>query len=594
MPLTVAVGFPSSAFTLYLYTKSIKNFGAKITLRLSNIACILIFLFIFIFSGRLKNDLGSQIMIVCFYAFREIYVSLLSSQQWAFISTTLDRTTSSYLVSFSGIVSIASAVGGCTVVQLVNVGGVRGLLLTTLIAVVLGLICAELAHQTSEVEQLQKVNKFSDQSESTTTASSATSSSSATPSTSGHHQSSQASQTAQHHHSSHTKSVKSGFWLDSWNLIWKNKILQILFFEAVTHQFCSNMLNLMFHNGLRHSTEMNEIKAKMVGRFFATVNVIASLLQCFFFPLIMSPTTLPTIMRYLPFIVLTAVLLGVFHPGTISVMLGFGTIKILEYSCMHSASEMIYMPLGYELRYVGKELIKFFGQKLGKSISSVLLSVLISRLKLSLALQSLLGAILTMIWGVTIYQLADFLAERERTGTHVTFCDDVVDHTGVPSSCSSNRTRTKSEELRLNTSRSMPLFELPDDEEDEAIFFKDIGLSDDQQPEDFFYGQFQDNDSTRSSPSPSAATDPMNQPEEFVLPEESSKFATNLNSSAKLRRRGSPDFSKERDKEQEDEEGTQKKEMTVDYFTFVFRTLKATPIISMFIPGRFFEAAEKH
>ena len=39
----------------------------------------------------------------------------------------------------------------------------------------------------------------------------------------------------------------------------------------------------------------------------------------------------------------------------------------LEYSIMTSATEMIYMPMGHEHRYLGKELIRFFGHRMGKS-----------------------------------------------------------------------------------------------------------------------------------------------------------------------------------------------------------------------------------
>ena len=72
------------------------------------------------------KGLAAQISIVLFYAFREIYVSLLSTQQWAFIASLLDSSTSSYMVKFSGIVSISSAIAGCTIELLVSVWGLRG------------------------------------------------------------------------------------------------------------------------------------------------------------------------------------------------------------------------------------------------------------------------------------------------------------------------------------------------------------------------------------------------------------------------------------------------------------------------------------
>ncbi len=88
------------------HLRSIKRLGSKLTLRLSNLACIIMFIFMVVYCNNLKG-LSGKCAVVAFYALREIYISLLSSQQWAFISTTLDKSTSTYLVSFSGIVSAA-------------------------------------------------------------------------------------------------------------------------------------------------------------------------------------------------------------------------------------------------------------------------------------------------------------------------------------------------------------------------------------------------------------------------------------------------------------------------------------------------------
>jgi hypothetical protein len=80
-------------------------------------------------SNRIKG-LGGQIAVVIFYSFREIYVSLISTQMWAFIATTLTAADSSYMVNFSGAVSISSAVGGCMVESLVSRWGVKGYFLS--------------------------------------------------------------------------------------------------------------------------------------------------------------------------------------------------------------------------------------------------------------------------------------------------------------------------------------------------------------------------------------------------------------------------------------------------------------------------------
>jgi hypothetical protein len=119
------------------------------------------------------------------------------------------------------------------------------------------------------------------------------------------------------------------------------------------------------------------------------------------------------VLKKIPFIVFISVILGVVKPGLISVMLGFGTIKVLEYSIMTAASEMIYMPMGHDVRYLGKELIKFFGHKLGKSAASLVLSACVAKFEPSLSTQSVWGAVFTLCWGLTMIQLARYLTERD-------------------------------------------------------------------------------------------------------------------------------------------------------------------------------------
>jgi ATP/ADP translocase len=369
------------------------------------------FVFMILCCNNLSGFSG-KCTVIAFYALREIYISLLSSQQWAFMSTTLDKSTSSYLVSFSGVVSVASAIGGCTVENLVTLGGVKGLLLTSLVATVIGLVTSEIA--SSMALQYQKDRELLNEQKLA-----AGLSPYHTPKQSSDNLEGLAKSTSTNFLSTEKQPAtkpeqkqKQGFLKDSWELFCNYPILQILFFEAITHQICTNMLNIMFHNSLRAESMDNELKAKLVGRFFATVSVVSCGLQCFVLPTMLTQQSLPRVLMYLPCTVFATVMIGVVHPGLISVMLGFGTMKVLEYSIMHSASEMIYVPLGHEVRYVGKELIKFFGHKLGKSAASLVLSFLISRIQPSLMFQSIWGGAFSIIWAVSIFWLCSHLVDR--------------------------------------------------------------------------------------------------------------------------------------------------------------------------------------
>ncbi len=405
LPLTIALGTPISGLILYLYTKSIKSNGSRVTMRISNLVCLLILGMITHFNSGKMTGLFGKVIIITFYAFREIYVSLLSTQQWAFIATSLDKTTSSYIVTFSGVVSIASAIGGFAVEQLVKIGGVQTLLLSSCLCVLACFVLGEIAFQMRPHE----INVFS-----SPAAAAVPSDDSVVSDATGKDTASSSVRSNASADTSQTSKKKSNFMLDSWNLIWKHRILQLLLVEGVVHQLCTNMLNMMFLNGLRKEVAEDSVRAMLVGRFFASVNIVVCALQIFVLPTVLSQASLPRVLTKVPLIVMCAAALGVVRPGIISVMLGFGVIKVLEYSVMTAASEMIYVDMGHEVRYLGKELIRYFGHKMGKSAASLVLSGMVAQFDPSLGTQSLWGAGLSLCWAYSMYQLANHLWERNR------------------------------------------------------------------------------------------------------------------------------------------------------------------------------------
>jgi hypothetical protein len=344
------------------------------------------------------TGLMGKTIIIIFYAFREIYVSLLSTQQWAFIATSLNKSTSTYIVSFSGVVSIASAVGGFAVEQLVTIGGVQLLLLSSCVSVLACFVLGEIAFQMRPHENVVFSSSFIPTEYNVTIDATGEN----------------ITKLSIHNGKHLTQKKKSNFVLDSWNLIWKHRILQLLLVEGVVHQLCTNMLNMMFLNGLKKEVTQDSVRAMLVGRFFASVNIVVCALQIFVLPIVLSQASLPRVLTKVPLIVMCVAALGVLRPGITSVMISFGVIKVLEYSVMTAASEMIYVDMGHEVRYLGKELIRYFGHKMGKSAASLLLSGLIAQFDPTLRTQSLWGAGLSLCWAYSMYQLANHLWERNR------------------------------------------------------------------------------------------------------------------------------------------------------------------------------------
>lgn len=374
---TVIIGSPIGALVLYLYTNSIKKNGIYWTMLISNISCIFILALVTIVYNMLQGFWG-RLVVLFFYSFREIYVTLISTQQWSFIATVLNKSKSSYMVQYSGLISITSAFGGLLVEYIVGFGGVRALLFMALVAAVLSCVFDEIAY--CIVSDFHKTKALM-------------------------------SPQIKHEEQKLKKDVsnqKQNFWMSATQLILSNETLRILFYEALAHQWCANMLNLIFYDGLRQSIPDGSLRAVVIGRFFATVNGIASVLQCFVLPYLLSTQTLPQFLIAIPLLVFIAIIYSFVDTNALFLKdtIAFGTVKVLEYSIMTSATEMMYMPLDYEKRYIGKEFIRFFGHRLGKSAASITLSTMNAKLQWSHFTQSRIGILLVIIWEVVMISLA--------------------------------------------------------------------------------------------------------------------------------------------------------------------------------------------
>jgi len=95
-------------------------------------------------------------------------------------------------------------------------------------------------------------------------------------------------------------------------------------------------------------------------------------------------------------------------------MFAFGSLKVLEYSILTSASEMIYMPMGQDVRYLGKELIRFFGHRMGRSVASLALSTLTAHFRPITTTQSMWCGSTIVLWLTTMCGLSLHLWTRDK------------------------------------------------------------------------------------------------------------------------------------------------------------------------------------
>ena len=370
---TITAGFPLSAIALYAVHYVSMAFGVRHTLRLSHLFTICVIAVMAAFSKSLlststrisANGLNwGKLSVICFYCFREIYVGIIATQNWSFVKIPYDL-----LVKFAGLVSVASVIGSICVEFLAKQGGVQVLLVVGIIVQCVAWVFAEASFATGQES---------------------------------HHNSSgeEASPTL--------KKTKS-FYVESSDLMAKNTTLQLLLLEAILHQGCSNLLNQLFYDGLRRHISSDTGRAVLIGRFFAVINFLSCILQCVVVPLVMTPRLMPSFLTAVPIIVLVATAATFTNESLLSVMLGFGCMKVLEYSVMTSAMEMIYMPMGHEVRYLGKELIRFFGHRLGKSGTSLMLSAASAHFRPTVRTQSIWSTSVAAMWGASMFLLSQNL-----------------------------------------------------------------------------------------------------------------------------------------------------------------------------------------
>ena len=89
-------------------------------------------------------------------------------------------------------------------------------------------------------------------------------------------------------------------------------------------------------------------------------------------------------------------------------------MKVLEYSARRMLDEMVYVPLDFESRFVGKEIIGVFGYRFGKSLMSLSLSGLTSAFgNFSLQQLSILSNFAALIWAKAAWDLSSLVPTRK-------------------------------------------------------------------------------------------------------------------------------------------------------------------------------------
>lgn len=321
------------------------------------------------------------------FVFRESYVQLITSQFWSFMASALTPAQSAqWFGPIAGLTSIASAAAGLAVAPMVDKVGLAGVLLCTGITLVFSLIASRRAYAIADQYGFTPV--------------------------SGHKKLNSAAAAAGKEQS--TRGI-FGLFRTASELFRRVPVLGALFIEILASQGLATVLNVCFVSRLESAIPNDGQRAGWVGIFFALINIVTMALQFGILPPLMKVVEPRDVWRAVPVIsfFFTAFQALQANPSLAVVSASLMVMKISEYSARRLLDEMVFVPLDFESRFVGKEVIGVFGYRFGKSCMSLALSGLTATLPtFALKELSILSSLASLAWLRTAWQLSNLVPTR--------------------------------------------------------------------------------------------------------------------------------------------------------------------------------------
>lgn len=410
-PLAMALVSPTSLVLLAYYTFCLEKAGPKGALRRTSWLCSLTLILCPILIetlGRINNQDYSTIirMVVgAVFVFREAYVQLLTSQYWSFMSSVLTPAQSSkWFAPISGLTSITSAIAGWFMSTLVKKIGLNGVLMSSGLLLSTSLIFASKAYHLSELHGFNPADELIKRHESKQQ-----------PVANNKKKKGGRGKVPEPAVVEVKKETKEGILSKASNLFGRVPVLKSLFVEILACQGLSTLLNVLFVTKLSQSIVDDSQRAGWMGKFFATINIISCVLQFGILPQLMSVVEPSALWRLMPLLMLglTSFQASEVDPSLLLVSGSFMAMKTMEFSVRRMLDELVYVPLDFDSRYLGKEIIGVFGYRFGKSGMSLALSGLTS-LYGNFGLQQLsyLTTGASVIWLASAWQLSNRVLTR--------------------------------------------------------------------------------------------------------------------------------------------------------------------------------------
>lgn len=389
-PLAMAFVSPLSLVLLMGYTWLLDHYGPRGALTTTTLSSATI-LFAAAASIRTLQDSTLTLFSVPLvkfisgplFVFRESYVQLITSQYWSFMSSILTPEQSSkWFAPISGLTSITSALAGLNVSLVVGKLGLAGAVFGTGVMMILSVIATSTAYTIAERNGFDPSDEYA----------------------------------VQHKKDIQSKTSDMGLIEKATHLFQRVPTLRALFIEVLASQGLAALLNVCFVVKLSSAIPNDADRAGWMGKFFALINVCTMTLQFGCLPALMQVLEPRVLWRILPMIM---VCFSGFQstrtdPSLYIISACLLTMKTLEYSARRMLDEMVYVPLDFESRYVGKEVVGVLAYRLGKSMMSLSLSALTGVFgNFGLQQLSILSTGASLLWLSSSWNLSNLIPTRK-------------------------------------------------------------------------------------------------------------------------------------------------------------------------------------
>jgi ATP/ADP translocase len=412
-PISTICMMPFSLLLLWVYTKTLGMWGPRISLFLSALAfAIMVASGAWIIDmiqanllsmtiGQLRDDddcdidqqqqnqqWSSQILvwkrlaqgtIFALNVAEGAFVQLLYTQHWSFLGSIAKDWAGAtvWFAPIAGLGSIASTIAALSVEPLMTNYGLTGLLWTASIFLLVSSIASDTAYRIAIQHQFEPSRN---QGPTTSSASSTQkSASSSMP--------------------SHTALIDT-----SVQLFARVPALASLCVEVLACQSVSSIINFLFILKVKECIPNDQHRAAWTGLCYAWINGLSGFLQFCVIPFWIGkdssssqsstkgepqfssslqqqqpqPQHHQSLWLLMPLTMMVSATFMIYESEHLTLLLvtaSFSIYKVLEYSVRGVVVEMLYMSLDYESRFVGKEVIGLFVDRLGKSSTAIILTV---------------------------------------------------------------------------------------------------------------------------------------------------------------------------------------------------------------------------